>query len=232
MNEPEKKDIGTLFDGIASTYDRFNHILSAGIDRRWRRRAVRRLLSSDKLLDVAIGTADFTLEVLRQQKASSVTGLDLSREMMKIGEEKVAARGFSDKVKFCFGSALEMPFEDSSFNAVTCAYGVRNFSDLDKGLSEMYRVLAPGGQLMILEFSYPENRIVRILYDLFFTHVTPVAGKLISRHSAPYVYFRNSVKGFIWGNDMLSHIESAGFSQATFKTFTFGITTLYTAYRK
>lgn len=225
----EKQNIGQLFDRIAGTYDRFNHFLSLNIDKRWRRKAVRMLPVSGNLLDVAIGTADLSLEILRQGKAGHITGLDLSSEMMKIGEAKVAEKGLSAKVAFELGSALDMPYADSSFDVVTCAYGVRNFSDLDKGLAEMFRVLRPGGQVMILEFSYPSNPLVRWSYDLFFSHVMPLVGKLISKDPAAYRYFRESVKNFIWGEEMCAHICGAGFTETSFRTLSLGITTIYTA---
>ncbi len=225
----EKQNIGQLFDRIAGTYDRFNHFLSLNIDKKWRRRAVRMLPVSDNLLDVAIGTADLSLEILCQGKAGHITGLDLSSEMMKIGEAKVADKGLSDKVAFELGSALDMPYADSVFDVVTCAYGVRNFSDPDKGLAEMFRVLRPGGQVMILEFSYPSNPLVRWSYDLFFSHVMPLVGKLISKDPAAYKYFRESVKNFIWGEEMCAHICDAGFAETSFRTLSLGITTVYTA---
>lgn len=225
----EKQNIGRLFDRIAGTYDRFNHFLSFNIDRKWRRKAVSMLPVSGNLLDVAIGTADLSLELLRQEKAEHITGLDLSSEMMRIGESKVASKGLSSRVTFELGSALDMPYADSCFDAVTCAFGVRNFSDLDKGLVEMFRVLRPGGQVMILEFSYPSNPLVRRSYDLFFSHVMPLVGKLISKEPSAYRYFRESVKNFIWGEEMLGHIRSAGFADASFRTLSLGITTVYTA---
>lgn len=225
----EKKNIGQLFDRIAGTYDRFNHLLSLNIDKRWRRKAVKMMRPAGELLDVAIGTGDLAIEVLRQGKASRVTGIDLSSEMMKIGEAKVARKGLSDRVDFQLGNALEMPYGDGSFDALTCAYGVRNFSDLDKGLSEMYRVLRSGSELVILEFSYPENRFIRALYDFFFTRIMPAVGRIISKDPSAYTYFMHSVKEFIWGREMADRIASAGFSNVRFKTLTFGISTIYIA---
>ena len=228
----EKKDIGHLFDRIAATYDRFNHLLSLNVDKTWRRKAVKMLRPAGHLLDVAVGTADLAMEIVRQDKASSVEGIDLSVEMMKIGESKVEKAGMSGKISFKEGSVLEMPYEGSSYDAVTCAYGVRNFSDLDNGLSEMFRVLKPGGQLMILEFSYPSNKLVRAVYDFFFTHIMPAVGKAVSKDAGAYTYFRNSVKGFIWGQEMAERISAAGFSDVSFRTLSFGITTIYTAEKK
>lgn len=225
----EKKNIGQLFDRIAGTYDQFNHLLSLNIDKSWRRKAVKKLTPCGHLLDVAVGTADLSIEILRRQKAESIIGIDLSGEMMRIGEEKTAAAGFADRISFQLCNAQDMPFAEGSFDAVTCAYGVRNFSDLDKGLAEMYRVLSPGGQLVILEFSYPTNPIVRKAYDLFFTHLMPVVGRIISKDSSAYKYFRQSVKSFIWGEEMVSRIAAAGFSDCSYKTLSFGISTIYTA---
>lgn len=225
----EKKNVGKLFDSIAGTYDRFNHLLSLNADKRWRKKAVKRMVRADNLLDVATGTADLAIELVRQDKAATVTGMDISTGMMEIGKTKVAKAGMQERISFLEGSALDMPFEDGSFSAMTCAYGVRNFSDLDKGLQEMCRVLNDGGQLMILEFSYPSNGFVRALYDFFFTNVMPAVGKLISKNAGAYTYFRDSVKGFIWGQEMADRIAAAGFSNVTFKTMTFGITTVYYA---
>lgn len=225
----EKKEIGRLFDRIAVTYDRINHLMSLNVDKIWRRKAVRCLEASGKVLDVAIGTGDFAIEILRQGKAEIVKGIDLSGQMMLIGERKVRKLGFQDKVSFIEASALEMPFEEASFDAVTCAYGVRNFSDLEKGLSEMFRVLRPGGQLLILEFSYPSNRIIRPLYDFFFSNVMPAIGRMVSKDPTAYTYFKNSVKSFIWGDEMARKITAAGFRDVTFKTLTSGLTTIYIA---
>lgn len=225
----EKKNVGKLFDSIAGTYDRFNHLLSLNTDKRWRRRAVKHLVHVGSLLDVATGTADLAMEIVHQCKAEAVTGMDISTGMMEIGKAKVARAGLMDKISFLEGSALDMPFDDGAFAAVTCAYGVRNFSNLDRGLQEMNRVLCDGGQLMILEFSYPSNAFVCALYDFFFTNIMPLVGKMLSKNAGAYTYFRDSVKGFIWGQEMVDRIASAGFRNVTFKTMTFGITTVYYA---
>lgn len=225
----EKQNIGSLFDRIAGTYDKLNHLLSLNIDRRWRRKAVGRLQPCGQLLDVAIGTADLAIEIMRQQKADHVTGIDLSTEMMRIGEDKVRKQNLPERITFEQGSALDLPYPDSHFDAVTCAYGVRNFSDLDRGLQEMQRVLRPNGQLVILEFSYSENRLVRWAYDLYFSHILPTVGRWLSKDKTAYSYLNRSVKDFIWGDEMCQHLTHSGFKNATFKTLSFGITTIYTA---
>ena len=225
----EKQHIGQLFDRIAGTYDGLNHVLSLNIDKRWRRRAIRMLAPAEQVLDVAIGTADLTIEILRQGKAQHVTGIDLSHGMMAIGEQKVAKRGYAQQVQFDYGSAQQMPYADSSFDTVTCAYGVRNFANMDEGLSEMYRVLRTGGELMVLEFSYPTNPVIRCGYDLYFTHILPFIGNLFSRDKGAYSYLNRSVKNFPYGEAFCQHLRKAGFTQIKATPLTFGISTIYTA---
>lgn len=225
----EKQHIGQLFDRIAGTYDGLNHVLSLNIDKRWRRRAIRMLKPAEQVLDVAIGTADLTIEILRQGKAQHVTGIDLSHGMMAIGEQKVAKRGYAPQVQFDYGSAQQMPYADASFDTVTCAYGVRNFANMDEGLSEMYRVLRTGGELMVLEFSYPTNPVIRWGYDLYFTHILPFIGNLFSRDKGAYSYLNRSVKNFPYGEAFCQHLRKAGFTQIKATPLTFGISTIYTA---
>ncbi len=225
----EKQHIGQLFDRIAGTYDGLNHVLSLNIDKRWRRRAIRMLAPAEQVLDVAIGTADLTIEILRQGKAQHVTGIDLSRGMMAIGEQKVAKRGYAPQVQFDYGSAQQMPYADASFDTVTCAYGVRNFANMDEGLSEMYRVLRTGGELIVLEFSYPTNPVIRWGYDLYFTHILPFIGNLFSRDKGAYSYLNRSVKNFPYGEAFCQHLRKAGFSQIKATPLTFGISTIYTS---
>lgn len=225
----EKQNIGSLFDRIAGEYDRFNHLSSMNIDKLWRRKAVRGMRPCEHVLDVAVGTGDLAIEMLRKQKAQRVDGIDLSLEMMRIGAHKAAACGLQDKLSFRVANAQEMPFEDNMFDAVTCGYGVRNFSDLDKGLQEFCRVLKPGGQLMILEFSYPQNKLVAWAYDFYFNHIMTALGSLLTKDKSAFRYFYGSVKGFIWGEEMKAHLEAAGFKDVTYRTMTFGISTVYRA---
>ena len=233
----DKQHIGSLFDRIASTYDGLNHGLSLNIDRLWRRKTVSLMPPAEHVLDVAIGTADLTIAMLRAGKAQRVTGIDLSREMMRIGEEKLTPKQGAAQtgtpgakpVNFVYANAQSMPFEEASFDGVTCAFGCRNFSDLDAGLREMYRVLRPGGQVTILEFSYPSNKLIRWGYDLYFSHVLPFVGRLVSRDKTAYTYLNKSVKSFCWGEEFLRHLTLAGFQDARFETLTFGIATIYIA---
>lgn len=225
----EKQHIGQLFDRIAGTYDGLNHGLSMNIDKRWRRKTVQLMVPAQQVLDVAIGTADLTIEMLRRGKAEHVTGLDLSDKMMEIGKRKVESGKWKERVEFVHGNAQQMPFQDNRFDAVTCAYGCRNFQNLDEGLQEMFRVLKPGGQVVILEFSYPKNRFVRAMYDLYFSHILPFVGRIVSKDKTAYAYLNKSVKSFCWGEEFCAHMRNAGFDKVQFKPLTFGITTVYTA---
>lgn len=227
----EKKDIGALFDRIAGNYDGLNHLLSLNIDKRWRRKTVKQLRACDHLLDVAVGTADLSIEVLRRHKARLVTGLDLSAEMMKIGAQKARKAGLSASLDFVLGNAQDMPFGDDAFDGLTCAFGVRNFSCLEKGLAEFHRVLAPGGQLAILEFSLPVNPVIRFFYKFFLEHIIPLAGRIFSHDRPAYNYLNKSVQHFIYGDAMVKKIEDAGFRSVASRPMTFGIVTLYTAER-
>lgn len=223
----EKQHIGQLFDRIAGTYDGLNHGLSLSIDKLWRRKTVRCMRPAKKVLDVAIGTADLTIEMLRRGKAQHVTGLDLSEKMMEIGKRKT--QRIKANVDFVHGNAQQMPFESETFDAVTCAFGCRNFQNLDEGLREMYRVLKPGGQVIILEFSYPSNPLVRALYDMYFTRVLPFVGRVVSRDKTAYTYLNKSVKSFCWGENFVQHMRQTGFDETRYKMLTMGIATIYIA---
>ena len=227
LSMEEKQHIGQLFDRIAGTYDGLNHGLSLNIDRCWRRKTVQLMPPARHVLDVAIGTADLAIEMIRRGKAEQVTGLDLSDHMMAIGKAKCEKRKIN--IDFVHGNAQKMPFKDESFDGVTCAFGCRNFSDLDAGLKEMYRVLQPGGQVTILEFSYPTNRIVRAMYDLYFTRILPFIGRVVSRDKTAYTYLNRSVKSFCWGEAFVQHLHDAGFRNEHFIPLSLGIATIYTA---
>ena len=206
----EKQHIGQLFDRIAGTYDGLNHGLSLNIDRLWRRKTVACMAPAQHVLDVAIGTADLTIEMFRRHKAEQVTGIDLSDQMMAIGQkkvEKLTANSQKPIAQFIHANAQAMPFEDASFDAV----------------------LKPGGQVTILEFSYPSNRLVHACYNIYFTRVLPLIGRIVSRDKTAYTYLNKSVKSFCWGEAFVQHLHDAGFSSEHFLPLTFGIATIYTA---
>lgn len=223
----KKKEIGALFDNISGTYDFLNHFLSLGIDRYWRKKAIADMPVQEEVLDVAIGTADLTLEMFRRKKAQKVVGIDLSEQMMAIGKKKLQRYGYS--ATFLPADAQAMPFADNCFDGVTCAYGCRNFSNLHAGLSEMYRVLKSGGSLVILEFSYPTRPLIRWLYDLYFSRILPLVGKCISRDKDAYTYLNRSVKGFCYGEAFAQQLREAGFTDIHCEPLTWGITTVYRA---
>ena len=224
----EKQHIGQLFDRIAGTYDGLNHGLSLNIDRLWRRKTVALMQPAKHVLDVAIGTADLTIEMFRQHKAEQVTGIDLSDQMMAIGQKKISnLQSQISNVQFVHANAQAMPFEDASFDAVTCAFGCRNFSNLDEGLREMYRVLKPGGKAVILELSLPSNRVVRWFYDLYFMHILPWIGGLISGDKAAYKYLPASVHAFPAPSAFLAMMQEAGFQNVYQRPFSFGLCRMY-----
>jgi len=226
------ENIGSLFNSISNRYDRFNHTASMGIDRCWRRRAIRSLPKCQLVLDVAAGTADLCIETIRKCKAQKVVGVDISEGMLDVGREKVRRKGMSDKIELLVADCAHLPFEDNTFDAVTCGYGVRNFAELDKSLAEIFRVLKPGGQLRILEFTYPTNKLVRFFYDFYFTRIVPRIGKRLTDNGEAFVYFMQSVKSFAKGRDFVAILERNGFSDTSFKSQTFGISTLYKACKR
>ncbi len=227
----KKEKVEAMFDAIAPRYDLLNRVLSMGIDQTWRKKAVR-LLEGDKperILDVATGTADLALEAARLQ-AKSIVGVDISEEMLKIGREKIEQRGLSDRITLRRGDSEKLPFSDSQFDAVLVAFGVRNFENLQKGLTEIRRVLRPGGTVVVLEFSQPRVFPVKQLYSLYSRYVLPHIGGAISKDKGAYQYLPDSVARFPSGPDFLRRMEEAGFKKTTWKPLTFGIASLYKGY--
>ncbi|HLF20194.1 MAG TPA: bifunctional demethylmenaquinone methyltransferase/2-methoxy-6-polyprenyl-1,4-benzoquinol methylase UbiE [Bacteroidota bacterium] len=232
-NEPERKiyDRGyvrSLFDSIAFRYDFLNHALSAGLDVLWRKRAIGFLqpFHPQHILDVATGTADLAVESARTL-GSIVVGVDLSQEMLRIGRSKIESMGLSSRITLIEGTAEELTFADKSFDAVTAAFGVRNFTDLRQGLAEMYRVLKTGGAAVILEFSRPSNRIVDKFFGFYFKHVLPVVGGFISGNAEAYRYLPKTVGEFPAGLDFLSILHKVGFNETIQYPLTLGIATIY-----
>ncbi len=228
--DKEKYTIGNLFDRIAPSYDTLNHLFSLGIDRGWRRKAVHCLNDNTReVLDVAAGTGDFSIALCKQEKARKVVGIDLSEGMLALGRKKVHEVGLSREITLQHCDVAEMPFDDNRFSAVTCAFGVRNFSRRKEGLDEMYRVLQEGGKLIILEFSYPKNKIVNLLYNWYFTKFMPVVGGWLSKDKKAYSYLPASVKSFPYGEPFVQELEEAGFVYIGQRQLSCGICTLYTA---
>jgi len=234
MIRQEKKNIGLLFDNIAKHYDFLNHLLSFNIDKSWRRKAIRELKPSDNLLDVATGTGDFVFEILIQNKAKHITGMDISREMLALGEKKISdwqnSKGFGKSaipIQLKIENVLNLSFPNNSFDAVTCAFGVRNFADLDVGLKEMYRVLKDNGQIVILEFSHPKNFFIKFFYNFYFSVILPLIGRIVSKDKQAYKYLYRSVRNFSQREEFLQHLKTVGFKNTGYKQLSFGICTVY-----
>lgn len=225
----KKQQVEEMFDSISKRYDFLNHFLSLGIDKIWRRKAVNKLkdLQPKLILDVATGTADLAVECLKLNP-DKVIGVDLSEGMLSMGRKKLQNAGLSEKIELRKGDSEKLLFEDATFDACTVGFGVRNFEDLDKGLSEIYRVLKPGAKLVVLEFSKPKVFPVKQVYNLYFNAILPFWGRYISKNNSAYTYLPESVKHFPDGNDFISHLKTVGFKNADMKALSFGICSIYT----
>ncbi len=232
-NADEKKSVQVekMFDNIAHAYDRLNHTLSLGIDKSWRRKAIAWLkpFHPQRIMDVATGTGDFAIQAYQDLLPEELIGTDISEGMMNVGKEKVQRNGLTGKIIFAKEDCTSLTFGAESFDAVTVAFGVRNFEDLDKGLSEICRVLTPNGKLVILELSYPEKFPMKQLYAIYSRIVIPTLGKLFSKDNSAYHYLPQSIKAFPQGEIMKNIIGKAGFREVSFRRLTFGICTLYMA---
>ena len=231
-NEGSKaQQVEQMFDNIAPTYDTLNHRLSWDIDKGWRKKAIRQLkpYQPQAILDIATGTGDFAIMAAQMLKPQRLTGADISEGMMEIGRQKVAAKGLSDVITFDKEDCTHLSYPDASYDAVTAAFGIRNFADLDKGLSEMYRVLRPGGHLSIVELTTPVSFPMKQLFHIYSHTVLPIYGRLISKDSSAYSYLTKTIEAFPQGERMVDILKKAGFADAQFRRLTFGICTMYFA---
>lgn len=228
-NASKKAQVAQMFDSISHRYDFLNHFLSLGIDKLWRKKAVSilRPFKPAQILDVATGTGDFAIQAMSLSPVQ-VTGIDISEGMLEIGRKKIEARGLSQQVELKQGDSENIPFEGNKFDAVTVAFGVRNFENLEKGLSEIYRVLKPQGHLVVLEFSKPKVFPFKQLYNFYFKTILPFIGRWVSKDKAAYTYLPESVEAFPDGNDFASILQNVGFKEITCKPLTFGVSTIYT----
>lgn len=224
----KKAQVEAMFDAIAPRYDLLNRVLSAGIDQRWRRKAVEMLRPEGprRILDVATGTADLAIEALRLDP-EKVVGVDISEQMLDRGRAKVASRGATEQIVLRKGDSEKLPFSDGQFDAAMVAFGVRNFEDLRLGLSEIKRVLKPGGSLVVLEFSRPRTFPIKQIYNLYFLHILPRIGRAVSKDDGAYTYLPESVLAFPDGDDFLEEMRVAGFDNLRRQRLTFGIASLY-----
>lgn len=227
------EQVRQMFDSIAPAYDFMNRAMTLGIDIWWRRLAVKRLkcIHPAHILDVATGTGDFAIQLHQSLRPSHITGIDLSQGMLDEARRKVKQRGLDEVISFEQGDCLALPMADETFDAVTVAFGVRNFEHLQQGYCEMARVLKSGGMLCVLELSTPTNHIIRWFYDLYTMHIIPWVGSLKSGDKSAYRYLPTSIAAVPQGNDMLQLMQHAGLHDATFKRLTLGTCTIYTAFK-
>ena len=223
--------IAAMFDRISPKYDRLNHLLSLNIDKVWRRKTAKALAKQHptSILDLATGTADLAIAIAKHNPQAHIIGMDISEKMLDIGKEKVKKLGFENQIDLRLGDAASLPFDDNSFDAVTVAFGVRNFENRDKGLSEIQRVLKPNGQAFILEFSMPEKFPMKQLYRFYFKHILPTIGRHVSKDPSAYTYLPQSVEAFPKPDDFLRILGDNGLKNGSARRFSFGIATLYTA---
>lgn len=228
--ESKKQQVEEMFDNIAGRYDLLNHTLSLGIDHFWRWRAINYLKAGKPkhVLDMATGTGDFAMAALRL-KPEQVVGIDIAEKMLDVGKVKAKRKGVSEKVVFLKGDSEHILAQDNSFDAITVGFGVRNFENLDKGLSELNRVLEPGGRMVILEISQPRMFPMRQIFQLYFTVILPAIGLLVSKDPRAYTYLPESVAAFPEGPDFVKRLEQAGFRNVKWKPLTFGICAMYTS---
>ncbi|KAB1066020.1 bifunctional demethylmenaquinone methyltransferase/2-methoxy-6-polyprenyl-1,4-benzoquinol methylase UbiE [Salibacter halophilus] len=225
----KKEQVAEMFDNIAGNYDFLNHFLSLGIDILWRKKAIKLLkpVKPKTVLDVATGTGDFAVQAL-DLKPEKVTGVDISNKMLDVGRVKMKKKNVEDIVEMKYGDSENLPFEDESYDAITVAFGVRNFENLEKGLAEMHRVLTKKGKTVIIEFSKPQHFPIKQLYNFYFKSILPNLGKWVSKDQRAYTYLPESVEAFPYGQKFLDVMESVGYTNTKCIPLTFGIASIYT----
>lgn len=228
----QKEEVRELFNDIAPSYDRLNHLLSFHIDKIWRKKAIKQLdvHNTKKVLDVACGTGDLALGSVKRG-ITEVYGIDISEKMLEIGKAKVAQLGLQDKVHLAVEDSEKMSFADETFDAVTVAFGVRNFEHLEAGLTEMNRVLKGGGKVVILEFSMPTSFPMKQLYSFYFKYILPIIGGTVSKNKGAYQYLPDSVARFPQGKEFLHIMRQCGYNKVYKKSLTFGVATIYVGFK-
>lgn len=226
----KKEQVATMFNNISKKYDFLNHFLSLGIDIVWRKKSIKLLkeLQPKIILDIATGTGDFAIEAL-SLKPTKIIGIDISEGMLAVGKEKIATKGLDQIITLQLGDSENLSFEDNYFDAYTVGFGVRNFENLEKGLSEMLRVLKPNGRAVILEFSKPKTFPVKQLYHFYFNRILPTIGNLISKDNAAYTYLPESVNAFPEGDEFVKILNNLGYKNVQAIPLMFGISSIYTA---
>jgi demethylmenaquinone methyltransferase/2-methoxy-6-polyprenyl-1,4-benzoquinol methylase len=224
----KKAQVAKMFNNISRRYDLLNQLLSLGIDKIWRRKAIGVLqsLKPQTILDVATGTGEFAIQAL-DLNPRKIVGIDISEGMLEIGRKKIAARSLESKIELMVGDSENIPFSQNKFDAVTVAYGVRNFENLRRGLSEILRVLKPGGMVVVLEFSKPAKFPFKQIYNFYFRFILPRIGSIVSNDKAAYTYLPKSVEAFPDGEDFLRILQDVGFKNTQCSLLTFGISSIY-----
>ncbi len=227
----KKQQVEQMFDNVAPTYDILNRVLSLRIDVYWRKYAINLLRKDNpkQILDIATGTGDVAIALQNQLNPEHIIGLDLSQQMLNVGIGKIKKAGFSHHIDMIQGDSENLPFENNKFDAITVAYGVRNFENLEKGLREMQRVLRPGGKLCVIEFSQPKIFPVKQLFGLYFRYILPTIGRLTSKDARAYSYLYESVQAFPDGKNFTNILENCGFINTEWHPLTFGICSVYIA---
>jgi len=230
--ESKKEQIARMFNNIAHHYDFLNHFLSLGIDKIWRRKAIRELASVNpkKIIDIATGTGDLAIKALILNP-SEIVGIDISEEMLTYARQKIQKARKEGIIRFEKGDSEQIQYPDQTFDAAMVAFGVRNFENVQLGINEIYRVLSPGGMVVVLEFSRPQNFMVRIIYDFYFLKIVPFFGKIFSKDNRAYNYLPESVAAFPSGKLFLQYLDKAGFIKCKCKSLTFGIASIYSGIR-
>ncbi|OPZ96895.1 MAG: Demethylmenaquinone methyltransferase [Bacteroidetes bacterium ADurb.Bin408] len=229
LSGKNEKEIAAMFDSISPSYDFLNHFLSFGTDTYWRQVCVKEVarIQPEKILDIATGTGDLAIKLAKKLNKASITGVDISGAMLGLAQKKIKKRKLEDRIVLNQASVLSLPFDNSCFDAVTVAFGVRNFEDIDKAFSEVKRVLKPGGMLYVLEFSKPSNRLVFFVYNLYFSYILPWLGKLFSGHKYAYRYLNRSASLFPSGKTFENILRKNNFEPVSTRPLTFGIATFY-----
>lgn len=229
----KKEQVAQMFNQIAYRYDFLNHFLSGGIDKGWRRKAIRELepVKPKMILDVATGTADMPLMMMKFLSAEQIIGIDISEGMLAVGKQKITQAGLQESIKLQLGDAESISFPDEYFDGITVAFGARNFQNLEKGLSEMYRVLRPGGKLVILEFSRPNKGFILPIYKFYLRIVAPRIGKVFSGNGEAYKYLNDSVNAFPEGDSFARILKQTGYLNVVHSALNMGICTIYCADR-
>ena len=227
----KKEQVAQMFDNISGNYDGMNRMISFGIDVKWRKKVVALVKKSNPInaLDIATGTGDLAINIAKKTSVEKVIGLDISQGMLNVGKEKIAKEKLDDKIEMILGDSEKMPFDDNSFDAITVAFGVRNFEHLEKGLTEILRVLKPKGTFVILETSVPEKTPFKQFYNVHCSVILPLMGKLFSKEGSAYTYLSESASKFPYGEKLNNILRKVGFIDVENKPQTFGVATIYTA---